>query len=99
MLYGSCDWNWVLVFKRDWEWIGNLRAEIDPLDGLQELDKWNSSPPFNSAPPQLAQPPISFLLLGCCVYKRRGHSVLQVSLVRLGVLATLKLNPSYLCKA
>lgn len=95
MLYCSFDWNWVLVFKRDGEWIGNLREEIDPLDGLQELDKWNSSSPFNSASPT----PIAFLLLGCCVYKRRGHSVLQVSLVRLGVLATLKLNPPYLCKA
>lgn len=57
MLYCTCDWSWVLVFKRDWEWIGNLREEIDPLDGLLVLDKWNTSPPFNSAPPQWAQPP------------------------------------------
>lgn len=44
-------------FKRDGEWIGNLREEIDPLDESQELNKWNSSPPFNSAPPQPAHPP------------------------------------------
>lgn len=56
MLYCGCDWNWVLVFKRDGEWIGNLREEIDPLDGLQELGKWNSSPPFNPAPPQTPNP-------------------------------------------
>lgn len=56
MLYCRCDWNWVLVFKRGWQWIGNLREEIDPLDGLQELDKWNSSPPFNSAPPKWPNP-------------------------------------------
>lgn len=29
-----------------------MSEEIDPLDELQELDKWNSSPRFNSAPPQ-----------------------------------------------
>ncbi|KAG7228321.1 hypothetical protein INR49_009185 [Caranx melampygus] len=34
-------------------------------------------------PPQPYPTPISSLLLGCCVYKRTGHSVLQVSLVRL----------------
>lgn len=57
MLYCSCDWYWVLVFKRDGEWIGNLSEEIDPPDELQELDEWNSSPHFNSAPHQPAQPP------------------------------------------
>lgn len=30
MLYCICDWNWVLVFKRDGEWIGDGRDEIDP---------------------------------------------------------------------
>lgn len=40
------------IFLRDWEWTGNLREEIDPLDELQQLDKWNSSLPFNLALPK-----------------------------------------------
>lgn len=58
--------------------------------------KWNSSP-FNPTP--ISWPNPHLILLGHSVYKRMGHSVLQVSLVRPCVLATLKLNPSYLCKA
>lgn len=71
MVYCSCDWNWLLVFKRDGEWIGNLREEIDPLDGLQELDKWNSSAPFNSA--HLSRPiPQLFPSLGLLRLQAKG---------------------------
>lgn len=42
------------------------------MDGLLELDKWNTSPPFNSAPPQCAQPPHLFLALGLLRLQAKG---------------------------
>lgn len=95
MLYCRCDWSWVLIFfKREWEWIGNFRELIQWMD----CRSWTSEiPVFLSIQPHLSGPtPISPPFLGCCIYKQRGNSVLQVSLVRLCVLATLKSNPSYL---
>lgn len=103
MLYCSCEWNWVLVFKRDGEWIVNLRGKN--WSTWTNCWSWKSGiPPLFLIQPHLSMPtlppttlffhsPLS--LLGCCVYKQTGHSVLQVSSVGLGALATLKLNPSY----
>lgn len=38
----------------------------------------NSSPPFHVAAPKRPLPQLPPLLMGCRVYKPRGHSVLQV---------------------
>lgn len=66
-----------------------MREEIDPLDELQELDKWSSYPPFNLAPRQWPIPHFSPLRGPLHLQAKRAFCFTSGP----GALATLKPEP------